>query len=120
MKKSLIALVSAVVILAFGCGEPTKTTVKVDETTPIPQVKAEAGKMDQAQLQQKVDAYRQSLIGKKAEMTKLQNKLKEIPIAEMLGDKAKKLKGGLATQTKSITALQQRLQVYIDALNKKK
>jgi predicted nucleic acid-binding Zn-ribbon protein len=118
MKKLLLASVAAVTMLAFGCGEQ-KPKTQIDTTKPVAQVKTDAAKMDKAQLQKQADAYKAALTAQKAELEKFQKQLKEIPVTEMLGEKAKKLKNDIAAQSKTITAINERLQVYLDELKKK-
>ena len=47
---------------------------------------------------------------------KFTSKLKDIPVAQMLGSEAKELKGEIETLNKSLSALKERFQVYYNKL----
>ena len=114
MQRMFIAL--AVLAAAFtlaGCGK------KADATTPVDQVKAQAQQLDATAIQAKIDAYKAAVAEKHAEIQKLAEKIKAIPIAEMLGDEAKKLKAESDKIQEAVQALTDRLQVYVDALQSK-
>jgi outer membrane murein-binding lipoprotein Lpp len=106
-------LVVCSLVLA-GCGE------KADETKPISEVKAEAEKMDTAKLRSMAMKYKEAVLAKKAEGAKLAEKLKEIPITELLGSEAKELKGEIENLNKSLAALRERFNVYYNKLKEKK
>lgn len=106
-----LLLVGALVI--GGCGK------KADPNKPLEEIKAEAAKMDAGQLQAMVDAYEKALKSKEGEMKALADKIKEIPVTEMMGDDAKKLKADAAKLAESAKALGARLEVYDKALKDK-
>lgn len=106
-----VALLLAVAVT--GCGK------KADESKPMSEVKAEAEKMDAPKLRAMAQQYKNSLTAKKAEVDKLMAKVKEIPIAEALGEEAKKLKADLENLQKSVSALQERFTVYYEKLKEK-
>ena len=107
-------LLTAWALVIGGCGGK-----KADENKPISEVKAEAEKMDVGQLRNMAMTYKESIVAKKADMEKLAAKLKEIPIAKMVGDEAKQLKTDIENLTKSITALKERFEVYYQKLKEK-
>ena len=110
----VLCCVLAVCSLAiFGCAE------KADESKPVSEVKAEAEKMSDADLQAAAKKYMAAITDKKGEVEKLTAKLKEIPIAQMMGDEAKEIKGDVDAVTKSLSALKERFQVYYDKLKEK-
>ncbi len=110
---TILALVAVVFTLA-GCGGK-----QADTTTPVAQVKAEAQKMDAQAIQQAIDTYKVAIAAKEAELQKLSDQLKAIPVSQILGDEAKKIKANSESVQSSIQALTVRLQVYVDALKDK-
>ena len=86
--------------------------VKADETVPVADVKAQADKMDASQLRAAALTYKEAIAAKKAELDKLAAQLKEIPVTDLLGDKAKQLKANIDTVTKTIDALKTRFDVF--------
>jgi predicted nucleic acid-binding Zn-ribbon protein len=63
--------------------------------------------------------YKDAITAKKDEIAKVADKLKEIPVAKMLGDEAKGLKTDIDSLAKSVSALKERFQVYYDKLKEK-
>jgi hypothetical protein len=105
------------VLLAFtivGCGGK-----KADETKPISEVRAEAETMDAGRLRNMAVAYKEAIVAKKGEVEKITAKLKEIPVTELLGEKAKQLKINIDDLTKSIDAFKVRFDVYYAKLKEK-
>jgi len=100
-------------LAAQGCGK------KADEAKPISEVKAEAEKMSVADLQAWAKTYRDAIVARKAQVEKVAAKVKEIPVAEMLGEEAKQLKAELEDLGKSVAALTERFQIYYDKLKEK-
>jgi hypothetical protein len=94
-----------------GCG--------ASETKPIPEVRAEAEAMSAKELQGMVDKYKAAIDSRKADLKKVQEKISKIPISDLMGDEAKKLKGDIDTVTKSIRALTDRLNIYARELRAK-
>ena len=111
-KTGLVVVMSALLIVC-GCGK------KADTTKPIPEVKAEAEKMDASQLRSMAMTYKDAITAKMQEVTQETAKLKEIPIADVMGEKAKELKAKIDEFQKQVDALKERLQVYVDELKKK-
>lgn len=97
----------------FGCGK------KADESKPISEVKAEAEKMDAGQLRSMAMQYKDAIMAKQGDVEEITAKLKEIKVTEMLGDEAKGLKSEIDTLSKSLSALNDRFQVYYDKLKEK-
>jgi len=97
-----------------GCGGK-----KADETKPISEVKTEAEKMDAGQLRSMAMTYKEAIVAKTDEVEKIAAKLKEIPVTELLGEKAKQLKTDIDSLTKSIDALKIRFDVYYAKLKEK-
>jgi uncharacterized lipoprotein YehR (DUF1307 family) len=109
---SLLILCSLAIL---GCG---KSGQEADETTPMSEVKAEAEKMDTNQLRAMAMTYKEAIVAKQKEIEKVTAKLKELPVAEMLGEEAKGLKADIANLNKSVSALKERFDVYYQNLQK--
>jgi hypothetical protein len=83
--KTSLVVMMATLLIVCGCGK------KADATKPIPEVKAEAEKMDTAQLRSTAMSYKDAIAAKAEEIKAEGMKLKDIPIADMMGPKAKEL-----------------------------
>jgi hypothetical protein len=128
-------IVSCLLVLSLsmtlGCGKktgdenPTSTTqgaaqtAGVDTEKPVTQIQAEAQTMTVNDLKAVAIKYKEAILAKQGEIGKLTDKIKEIPIAEALGQEAKTLKTDLQNIQTSLTALKDRFQVYYDTLKKK-
>lgn len=112
-KISLHCLLSLCVLAVLGCSK------KADENRPVAEVKAEAEKMDTAELRSMAMAYKSAFDAKSKESEKLVAKIKEIPVAEMLGEEVKALKTELEKIGKSASSLKERFQIYYDKLKEK-
>ncbi len=97
-----------------GCGNG------VDENKPMNEVQAESKEMDADALRDTAMAYKDAIQDKMQDVDKITAKLKEIPVTEMLGEEAKSLKGEIDQLTKSVDALKQRLNVYLQRLKEMK
>jgi len=106
----LCCLIALCLFAILGCGK------KADENKPISEVKAEAEKMDTDGLRAMAMVYQKSIAAKNSEVEKLTATLKDIPVTEMLGDKAKELKADIDDLNKSISALKERFEVYYQKL----
>jgi uncharacterized coiled-coil DUF342 family protein len=111
---SICAVFALCLLVLHGCGGK-----KADVNKPISEVKAEAEKMDAGQLRNVAMTYKEAIVAKKADLDKVAAKLKEIPIAEIMGDEAKQLKTDIDNFTKSISALKERFEVYYQKLKEK-
>ena len=113
LRKVALCLLVGCFLLSAGCGK------KADETKPISEVKAEAEGMSVEKLRSKAITYKDAITAKKGDIEKVTEKIKDIPVAEMLGDEAKELKAEVDALTKSLSALKERFQVYYDKLKEK-
>jgi hypothetical protein len=111
--RTILALTMAALLTVCGCGK------KADTSKSIPEVKAEAEKMDVSQLRSMATTYKDALTAKMEEVKAEGAKLKDIPIADIMGDKAKTLKANIDEIQKQVDALKERFQVYVDELKKK-
>jgi len=91
----------------------------VDTTKPVGEIKAEAAKMNVAQLQATAGKYQKALESNLKEVQGVMEKLKAVPVTKMLGEEAKGLKGDIDDLSKAAGALRERLQVYVDQLKAK-
>lgn len=107
---SLLVLCSVVVL---GCGQSGQ---EADEAKPMSEVKAEAEKMDAGQLREMAMKYKDAIVAKQGDIEKVTAKLKEIPLAEKLGEEAKALQSDIVNLNASITALKARFDVYYEKL----
>ncbi|MFH1868603.1 MAG: hypothetical protein ABH843_06500 [Candidatus Omnitrophota bacterium] len=107
-----VALVS---LMITGCGGSG-----VSEDKPISEVKSEAQTMSVEQLKGIVAKYQKVVESKKGEIDILKKKIQEIPVTEMLGEEAGKIKSEVTSITSSIKALTERLSVYSQALRSKR
>ncbi len=110
----IIASILICAVLLAGCSGGG-----VDETKPVDQIKQEAQAMDAAKLEAVANKYKAAIEAKKGEISKLQGKIKDIPVKELLGDEAKKLKGDVSEISSSVKALSERMNVYLSELKKK-
>jgi len=106
----LMALLVAAVLTGCGGGE-------IDENKPMDQVAAEAAKMSKEKLQNMVAEY-ESLIAQKAEELKsLEAQIKNLPVSELMGEKAATIKEETKTLAASLSKLKEQLAVYAKELS---
>ena len=105
-----VALISFVLT---GCGS------KASEDKPISEVKTEAQAMSVEQLKAIIAKYEAAINSKKAEIDKLTAAIQKIPVTQMLGEEAKKLKSDMQNISNSVKALTERLNVYAQELKSK-
>lgn len=107
------ALVMASFFIA-GCGSTAS------ETKPIAEVQSEAKTMSAAQLEKVVSAYKAAIQTKEVQIKALQEKVKEIPVTQLLGDEARAIKDDAAKLAGSVQALTERMNVYLKEIQAKK
>ncbi|HTL47199.1 MAG TPA: hypothetical protein VL688_03945 [Verrucomicrobiae bacterium] len=113
MKKNMwFVLPLALVLAAYGCGK------KADSNKPIDEVRVEAQKMDQAQLEKQAQAYAKEISKKTSDMQEVQNKLKGLSPQELFGDKAKDIKDQASKIATEVSALTERYNVYAEQFQK--
>jgi len=114
LKKVLLCLLVFSSVLAFGgCGK------KADESKPISEVKAEAEKMDAGQLKSMAMEYKDKIVAKKSEITKVTDQIKDLGVTKALSDEAKGLRADIESLNKSVSDLNERFKVYYDKLKEK-
>ena len=105
-----LALLSAAVA---GCGSGAS------EDKPIADVRSEAKTLSVDQLKAMVAKYEKAIESKKAVIEELTVRLKDIPVAQMMGEEAAQIKKELDTIGASIRALTERMNVYAAELKAK-
>jgi ABC-type transporter Mla subunit MlaD len=103
-----------------GTSKPAVSTGGVDENKPIADIKAEIEKMDQQQIKDIAMKYKKAIEAKTGDISKLAEKIKQIPLTEALGAEAGKLKTDLESITQSVASLNERLNVYVAKLKEMK
>jgi len=106
-------LVLTVALLLAGCGG----SGTIDENKSLDQVSAEASKMSKEKLQVTVDKYKAAVAEKVSELDALKAKVKEIPLSELMGEKAKTMKAELGGITTSLDKLKGQMAVYTKELS---
>jgi len=114
VRNIVICLLAVCLLGLAGCGKKA-----ADETKPISEVKTEAESMSVEKLKSSAMAYKDALVAKKGDVDKLMAKVKDIPVAKLMGDEAKGLKAEIDALGKSVSALKARFQVYYDKLKEK-
>lgn len=117
MKKVFIlsmALVTAGIVFA-GCSSQTSR----DTSRPVSEIATEAKALDVIKLKQIITQYQGLIEAKKNDIVGLQSKIKEIPMAQLLGENAQKLKNEISDVSTSLNALVERLNVYMKELKVK-
>ena len=94
-------------------------TVTADAEKPIADVQAQAQTMSVANLRSTAVQYQQAISAKQVDLQKVWAQVKEIPITDALGEKAKTLKAEAVKIESSVKALTERFQVYYNKLKEK-
>jgi len=94
-------------------------TMNVDLEKTVADLKAEAAKMDIENLKEVATQYKEALVVKETELKALLDKLSAVPLTEKMGKEAQAITGEVKILTDGVVALQERFQVYIDALAEK-
>ena len=115
MKRSLLlGVVLMGSFLLAGCGGGS-----VDANKPIDQVIAEAKNMTVSQLQGIIKSYQSMIEAKKVDIQAIQSKIKQIPLTQLMGPEATKLKEDISKVTTIVSALTERMNAYIKELKAK-
>lgn len=117
MKKVLMLPLAVMLsgVLVAGCS----SKASVDVNRPVAEIAAEAKTMAVAELKKVIAQYQPLIEAKKNDIAALQSKIKEIPVTQLLGEEAKKLKGEISSLTTSLNALVDRMNVYVKELQAK-
>jgi TolA-binding protein len=94
-------------------------TMDVDLEKTVADLKAEAAQMDIENLKEVAAKYKEEIVKAEADLKALMDKLSAVPLTEKLGEEAQALTAEVKTLTDGVAALQERFQIYIDALTAK-
>ena len=94
-------------------------SMDVDLEKTVADLKAEAAQMDIESLQEVAAKYKEEIVKAEADLKALMDKLSAVPLTEKLGEEAQALTAEVKTLTDGVAALQERFQIYIDALTAK-
>ena len=94
-------------------------TMEIDLEKTVADLKAEAAQMDIESLKEVATKYKEAMVVKETELKALLEKLSAVPLTEKMGKEAQAITGEIKILTDGVAALQERLQVYIDALTAK-
>lgn len=111
MKKTMVSMFAALLLCGCGAG--------VDENKTPEQARAEAASMDSSALQKRVDACKKFIERKQAQADSLAKEIANIPLQEMLGEKAKSLKAEADKLGASIKNVGAQLDAYVKELKSK-
>ncbi|MFC1467627.1 hypothetical protein ACFLQY_02910 [Verrucomicrobiota bacterium] len=90
--------------------------VIVSATRPLSEIKAEAEKLNIDQLKATALEYKDAITAKTAELQPLMEALKEIPMTQMLGEEATRIKDEIAGVKQGVDALKARYDIYVAKL----
>lgn len=122
MKHLLAALIVMASITIFtGCGEsPRKGSDSgIDLNTPVARLEEEASNMGLSELKGKAAAYQAAVTEKSKELLASEKELKDLPLSEMIGEKADTLKTKVSKVGEELKQLKQRLGIYEAQITKK-
>ena len=108
--KWILAVVALVLLTGCLTGSGGGSSSGMD------QLAAEAATMSQTDLEAMISKYKGLIAENTVVADALKSKLKEIPVAEMMGEKATALKSELSDTMALISQLKEKLAVYTDAL----
>ena len=83
---------------------------------PVAAVKEKIAIYAQPELIARAEKYKQLILEKKEQITTLAEKLKGLPMTELLGENGKALKEQISVYTEQLTALKERSSLYIEKL----
>lgn len=92
---------------------------KVMENVPVADIIKQAQTMTVPQIQGMIEKYKTAIADKKIDLEKVKAQLKQIPLTQMMGDKAKKVKDDILKINTSVKSLTDVLGAYTNVLNEK-
>ena len=108
--KIIYASMLVALLTLVGCGGGA------DTETAVADVKQEASSMSVDDLKAKAAEYQKAIQAKMEEIEPITQKLADLPLAEKMGEEAQALQEDMGNLTADISALKERLTVYLDAL----
>ena len=111
----------AVPAAAPAAAEPAKqalstTPAAIDMTSPIDTLKEKAKSMSIDALKATAEKYKAQFLSTKSDLATKSDALSKIPMMDKLGPEAQALTKDIQNLTSSLTAIKERLAVYVDAL----
>lgn len=117
MKRRVIfALLVVFAIVLSGCAKKGVPAGPVDEKRPVAEVKAEAELMNVGQLREMADKYLAAIKVKNTEIDGVMQKLRDSSTAGSMSKDFAQIKDDITSITDSLTALQERFEVYYGKL----
>ena len=113
MRKMLLAMLLILPVFAMGCGKKADTNKSVD------QIRQEVQTMSAQDLEAYAKAYAAEIQKYKGDVEKIAAELKDVPVTEIFGEKAKAIKDRLSGVQSQVSALSERFQVYADKAREK-
>lgn len=101
-------------LVVLGCGK------KADENKPIVEIKAEAKVMDADELREMALAYKDAILAKTKDVERIKDKIKEIPITDIINGEMAELKDDIEELLQSVGKLKERFEIYYQNLIDKK
>ena len=119
---ALLGMVLALTIGVAGCGDGGDTggpavpgaPKNVDENTPIAEIQSAVANMDLVELEANATKFKEAIMAKQGDFTALTEQVKNTAMTEI--DQLAQLKGDLDDVTASISALKERLAIYVEKI----
>lgn len=92
--------------------------VMAELNQPIADIKTKVASLGQSELLATANAYKDAILAKKDQLAGLSAQLKELGMADILGEKGKAIKDQLSQYTSQLAGLKERYSVYLDMLKK--
>jgi uncharacterized coiled-coil DUF342 family protein len=108
--KLWVLIMLAIAFVLSGCGGGADVDVSVAD------VEKDSTSMSVDELKAKASEYKAAIATKLEQIEPLTAKLKEIPLAQQMGEEAKGLQADIAAINDDVAALKERLNVYLEAL----
>lgn len=109
----VIAILIITFIVLAGCSK------KIDLHKPLDQIKKEVQMMSIVELQNTAADYANAIKAQKAELNKITDEMKSLPIREIFSDKNKAIRRRLNHIQTEATALLERYQIYVKTFQEK-
>lgn len=115
MKLTKLLLVALLIVVTLSaCGTGGGTSVDLNKTMET--IKEEVKTMDVEQLKKTASKYVAEIEKYNPKVKELTEKIKQIPLAQLMGDEAKGYKAEIEVIAKDIKALTERLEIYNNKL----
>lgn len=118
--KPIVEEKTPVVEKAVEQAKSVVTDLKTEATKALSEIKEQAQTMKLEDLKAMALKYKDAIMSQEGEVNTLMEKIKATPLAEQLGDEAKKVKAEITKVTEAIKPLKERYDVYIGKLKELK